>query len=169
MQQSYRRERLNLTRQVQALKHELAVERRKNEKLRAACEGKNNQSPRGEQGCNQECEQGAEQAPEQAPGQTRGQAPEQLSTDRCDTQAEITDTKWLSEQSVEATTLRYRRLGRAALVGSLTVDTQRCTPLPQDVVESVEDGCGSDKRKRAKRSRRTEPPFKVSNNTTASR
>ncbi|KAF3031374.1 hypothetical protein E8E12_001372 [Didymella heteroderae] len=169
IQQNYGRERLDLTRQVQALKHELAVERRKNEKLRTAREGKNNQSPRGEQGCNQECEQVAEQAPEQAPGQAPGQAPEQLSTDRCDTQADIPDTKWQSEQSVEATTLRYRRLGRAALVGSLTVDTQRCTPPPQAVVESVEDVCGSDQRKRAKRSRRKEPPFEVSNNTTASR
>ena len=172
MQQNYGRERLDLTHQIQTLKRELAVERRKNEKLRGACEDTNFRAPWGEQACDQRCEQAPEPAPEPSP------------TDRCDTQAETTETtettetneiEWQSEQSVEATTLRYRRLGRAALVGSLTVDTQRCTPPPQAVVESVENGCGSDQRKRAKRSRRKETPFDApsniiaSNNTIASR
>ena len=152
MQQNYGRERLDLTHQIQTLKRELAVERRKNEKLRATREDINSRVPWSEQVCNQGCEQ----------------APEQASTNRCDTQTNATDTteatenECESEKSAEARTLRYRRLGRAAIVSSLTVDTQRCTPPLQTVVESVENGCGLDQRKRAKRSRRKETSLEAS-------
>jgi hypothetical protein len=167
MQQNYGREHLGLTHQIRVLKQELAAERRKNEKLRATCEDMNSRVPWSEQVCNQGCEQ----APEQVSEKASEQAPEHSPTGRCDTQADTTDTteatkatetEWRSGQSAEATTLRYRRLGRAALVSSLTLDTQRCTPPPQAVVESVENGCGSDQRKRAKRSRRKETSLAAS-------
>lgn len=146
MHQNFGRERLDLTRQIQTLMEELAVERRKNKDLQAG-EDITTRPPQSERRCNQECERALEQALEQP------------STDRCDTQA--TKTKWQPEQGLEATTLRYRRLGRAALVSPLTIDGQRCT-------ESVENGCESDQRKRAKRSLRKETPFQAPNHTTAS-
>ena len=146
-----------MTHQIRALKQELAAERRKNEKLRATREDINSRVPWSEQVCNQRCEQAPEKAPEQAPARS----PTGRSDTRADT-TEATENECESEQSAEATTLRFRRLGRAAVVSSLTVDTQRCTHPMQTVVESVENGCGLDQRKRAKRSRRKETSLEAS-------
>ena len=167
MQQNYGRERFELTHKIRALKQELADERRKNDRLGRACEDIDFKNLQAEPVCNQGCEQAPEPASKPASGLLLEQAPEQLSADRRDTQAEITKTtetiepEWQPEKGAEATTLRYSRLGRAALVSSLTADSQRCTPPPQVAVESVEKGCVSDQRKRAKRSRRTGTPFEA--------
>lgn len=137
MHQNYGRERLEMTHQIRTLKQELRVERHRNEELHRSIKDTNT-------------------VPEPAP--------ELSSSDSCDTQAEVTNVELQPEQGEQARTLRYRRMGKAALVNPLVVDTSRCT-LP--VAESVEIGCGSDQRKRAKRSRRKEMPAEPPCNTNA--
>ena len=155
LQQNYGRERVDLTRQIQTMQEELRVERRQNRELRGRCRTISTTLSQSDTVCDQACRKASDETADQS------------STDSCDSQNEIACTELQSEQNIEATTLRYRRLGRAALVNSLKVNPQKDTSPPHAVIESVENWSGSDQRKRAKRSCRRGAPADPSNTTTS--
>ncbi|KAF2818226.1 hypothetical protein CC86DRAFT_472960 [Ophiobolus disseminans] len=138
MRLEFDKERATMMQHYQALKNELALKSRKNENLGGTSKGQIVMPAQLLQDTDKEWER----------------TPERSCTERYDTHTNCTTPKL--EQSEKAPTLRQRRMGKAATVSSLTVTTQSCTPSPQAIDESDDEGWVPAQRKRARRSRRKE-------------